>query len=200
MARPTKFNRDTALLSAIQVFWNRGYSSSSMTDLVTAMDMRPGSIYATFGSKRELLLESIDRYASIRQEKVERIFQESRSTREGFTTVLSLMINEMACSKVVRGCLLVNLLLELGSIDQVAAKKVQEHLNIMQGIFATNLKKAQQTREISEEKDATKLSIFLMGGVYSLRVMGRAGASTEQLKVILDEILSHAFGDVESSA
>ncbi|MDC9612019.1 TetR/AcrR family transcriptional regulator, partial [Pseudoalteromonas sp. GABNS16H] len=35
----------------MNLFWERGYAGASMKQIEQALDMRPGSIYATFGSK-----------------------------------------------------------------------------------------------------------------------------------------------------
>ena len=60
MARPRKFDRETVLVKAMDVFWAKGYESTSMEDLVDAMGINRGSLYATFGDKRRLHLESLD--------------------------------------------------------------------------------------------------------------------------------------------
>ena len=62
MPRPKEFNPDDALEKAMQVFWHKGYEATSMEDLLTAMDLNRGSLYDTFGDKRQLFLKAIDRY------------------------------------------------------------------------------------------------------------------------------------------
>ena len=39
MARPREFDRDAALTAAINVFWSKGFASTSTEDLVQAMDI-----------------------------------------------------------------------------------------------------------------------------------------------------------------
>lgn len=62
--RPRSFNRDEALLAAMHVFWAKGYEGASMKDLTTAMGINSPSVYAAFGDKHKLYLETIDYYAS----------------------------------------------------------------------------------------------------------------------------------------
>ena len=64
MSRPKEFNPDEALEKAMQVFWHKGYEATSMEDLLNAMDINRGSLYATFGGKRALFLKAMDRYCS----------------------------------------------------------------------------------------------------------------------------------------
>lgn len=62
--RPKQFNRDDAVNSAMNVFWNKGYDGASIKNLTEAMGINSPSLYAEFGDKHGLYLETIDRYAN----------------------------------------------------------------------------------------------------------------------------------------
>ncbi len=62
--RPRKFNRDEALLAAVNVFWAKGYDGASLKDLTEGMGINGPSLYATFGDKHALYLQAIDRYST----------------------------------------------------------------------------------------------------------------------------------------
>lgn len=64
VGRPKKFNRDDAVNRAMNVFWNKGYEGASMKNLTEAMGINSPSLYAEFGDKHGLYLETIDRYAN----------------------------------------------------------------------------------------------------------------------------------------
>ena len=64
VGRPRAFNIDSALLAAINVFWEKGYNGASMKDLTQAMGISAPSLYSTFGDKHRLFLKAIDRYAN----------------------------------------------------------------------------------------------------------------------------------------
>ena len=64
MPRPKEFIPDDAIEKAMQVFWHKGYEATSMEDLLSAMDLNRGSLYDTFGDKRQLFLKVIDRYCT----------------------------------------------------------------------------------------------------------------------------------------
>src|SRR5436853_5495947 len=60
--RPRGFDRETALETAMRLFWSRGYEATSVSDLVAAMGITPPSLYGAFGDKKRLFMEAVDRY------------------------------------------------------------------------------------------------------------------------------------------
>ena len=62
MPRKAAFDRHAALERAMTLFWTRGYAGTSLKDVEAALDMRPGSIYAAFGSKENLFRSALTLY------------------------------------------------------------------------------------------------------------------------------------------
>ena len=87
MPRPKEFNPDDAIEKAMQVFWHKGYEATSMEDLLSAMDLNRGSLYDTFGDKRQLFLKVMDRYCT---RFVGEKFSSPRSTRAGASDTASV--------------------------------------------------------------------------------------------------------------
>lgn len=63
VGRPKKFDRQDALMSALNVFWAKGFDGASMKDLTAAMNINGPSLYAEFGDKESLYKATIDQYA-----------------------------------------------------------------------------------------------------------------------------------------
>src|ERR1044071_5895097 len=62
--RPPAYDPETALGSARDVFWNTGFTASSLDDLSAAMAMNRPSLYGAFGDKEALYLKTLERYRS----------------------------------------------------------------------------------------------------------------------------------------
>ena len=62
IGRPREFDRNAALEAAMVLFWRKGFSATSMTDLCEAMGVSSPSLYAAFGSKEALYLEALEHY------------------------------------------------------------------------------------------------------------------------------------------
>ena len=62
VGRPREFDLEEALDAAMQAFWAHGYESTSMADLMLAMDLQKGSIYKAFGDKHSLFIQALRRH------------------------------------------------------------------------------------------------------------------------------------------
>ena len=59
---PTKqFDPSERLDRAVDAFWKNGFNGIGMQDLCRAMDLFPGSLYGTYGDKRQLFAQAVER-------------------------------------------------------------------------------------------------------------------------------------------
>ena len=62
MGRPREFNIDTAIKTATELFWRKGYEGTSLSDLTGAMGITAPSFYFAFGNKEGLFRRVIEQY------------------------------------------------------------------------------------------------------------------------------------------
>lgn len=65
MGRHREFDTDLALCAALNVFWRKGFESTSLSDLTEAMGITRPSLYAAYGNKEELFHKALDRYETV---------------------------------------------------------------------------------------------------------------------------------------
>jgi AcrR family transcriptional regulator len=66
--RPKEFCEQQALMKAVQVFAEKGFENTSLTDLTSAMGINRFSMYSTFGNKEELYVKAMQTYSDARKE------------------------------------------------------------------------------------------------------------------------------------
>jgi AcrR family transcriptional regulator len=66
MGRPRTFDKETAIDQAMQLFWELGFESTSITQLKAAIGggISAPSLYAAFGSKEALFVACAERYVA----------------------------------------------------------------------------------------------------------------------------------------
>jgi AcrR family transcriptional regulator len=70
-----------ALRKALDLFWERGYEGTSLSDLARAMSIASASIYACFGSKEALFRQTVALYGTIAGQPPRRALREQPTAR-----------------------------------------------------------------------------------------------------------------------
>ena len=145
MPRPARHDRQQALERAVDLFWERGYHATSMKHIERALDMRPGSLYATFGSKEGLFSEVLNRYAEQMADELSRCLQDGETGLQGFRDYLLALAGpcQWRNGAPPRACMLIKTLLEVNPEDPQLRVQVDRILGLMEQRFAAALKQAQ---------------------------------------------------------
>ena len=114
------FDIDKALEAMLQVFWNKGYKSTTTKDLAKAAGLSESSLYNTFGSKRETFTRALDHYGAWNNRLMARL-DRSESALEGIREYWRFICRESAKKENARGCLITNSTLELSDDPEIRA-------------------------------------------------------------------------------
>jgi len=185
VARPREFNREQVLERAMQVFWSKGYTATSMRDLTDAMGLSKSSLYDTFGSKHDLFLESIDYYRDNVSAQVRSVADLEKPADQVILAVLSRAVDRILEPNGRRGCFLNNCAVEVGPIDEAAAERCRAGLGMMEETFLRLVRRAQLEGSISPTRDAVSLARYLTSTVNGIMVMGKANPDRAMLEDIV---------------
>jgi TetR/AcrR family transcriptional repressor of nem operon len=169
-----KFDSDQALASAMEAFWARGYEATSMEDLVQSMGINRGSLYASFGDKRRLFLQSLERYDREYREARCRNLRQDPSPRRAILRAFEEPIDAALKGKSRQGCFLVNTALELSPHDPDVATIVSRGLTGMEDFFREMVERGQTLGKIPGNKDAGETAQGLLSLLVALRVFSRS--------------------------
>ena len=128
MARPRSFDSDQALDLARDVFWRKGFQSTSLDDITAAPGLAKPSLYAAFGDKNALFLKILDRYQASIVANAERILSEGPSARDAIERWLTGFVPFCSGVRGSRGCLSVNTAAD-GANDQKEVRNRVERFN-----------------------------------------------------------------------
>jgi TetR/AcrR family transcriptional repressor of nem operon len=106
MVNKVKFERDDVIRKASQLFWEKGFHATSTRDLQEVVNMRPGSIYAAFGSKEGLYSESLKDYTAQIQAQIEGFINHSDSILSGLRAFVdNVILDRQNCPSAI--CMLI---------------------------------------------------------------------------------------------
>jgi TetR/AcrR family transcriptional repressor of nem operon len=189
MARPREFDVDAALDRATEAFWTKGYEATSLDDLCAVTGLSRSSLYATFGSKRKLLLRSVDRYVEQRRPQIAAVLAQPLSIRAVFADLLGQIIGQIVAGPGRRGCFLGNCAAELPRRDLVALANVRRGLDAIEATFRDSLARAKGRGELPSGADVDQLARFVTAGIQGLRLVGKVNPNRAVLEDIAGSIL-----------
>jgi TetR/AcrR family transcriptional repressor of nem operon len=184
MARPREFDANVALERAMDLLWSQGYEATSLDDLCEVTGLSRSSFYATFGSKRKLLLRSVDRYVERRVTNLTEMLTRPVPVREAFAALLDDFIDRIVEGSGRRGCFLGNCAAELPRGDRGALMQVRDGLGRTEAVFRQALAAAKARGELQSDADVRALARFLTAGIQGLRLVGKVNPDRAALKEI----------------
>ncbi|MFI5612640.1 TetR/AcrR family transcriptional regulator [Amycolatopsis sp. NPDC051903] len=189
MGRTRTFDVGEALGVALDTFWERGYEATSIQVLCHAMDLQPGSVYAAFGSKRDLFVAALKSYAeTVSAEAVERI-NTAASGVGGLRDYFAHLVDAMVDGRRRWGCLVTNSLVELAERDPELAGMFEQHLANLRTSFAGALARARAAGELrpGAGPDSAPLLVAVVQG---MNVLAKTNPGRPALQAIADAALA----------
>jgi TetR/AcrR family transcriptional repressor of nem operon len=174
MARPREFDVDAALERAMQVFWAKGYESTSLDDLCEATGLGRSSLYAAFGDKHGLYLRALDHYEEGSAARINEALTRPVPVREAIAGFVDRLIDDIVAGPGRRGCFIGNCAAELARHDRDAAARVRRSLQRIEAAFRDALGRAKARGELAPYADVVALARFLTAGIQGLRLVGKA--------------------------
>ncbi|MBB1437793.1 TetR/AcrR family transcriptional regulator [Shewanella sp. SG41-4] len=192
MANISKFDREDVLEKAKNLFWQKGFLATSTREIQTVMDMRPGSIYAAFGSKADLFNQTLIHYAQTSDSHLNTILQQHDSAWDGLKQYLRGLI--VPCGENVASelCMVMRTLAELDESHQETLDIAKDILTRVEHRFATIIGEAQAKGDLPATLDknltAKKLQVNIIGLRSYLKATGDTQTVNQQLEEFFEQL------------
>ena len=136
MGRIKNFVREEVLDKAIQVFWEKGFADTSLSDLEKATGVNKSGLYSEFKDKEDIFHESIKRYRDIHPG-----YKILEVTPLGWHNIEMFMKSFMTC-KGKKGCFFINSIRDTAILPTKTSKLMSENgLSVLE-MISKNLKAA----------------------------------------------------------
>ncbi len=190
MVRTRTFDPATALTKAVDLFASKGYSETSMEDIVQATGVSRYGIYGTFGNKRELFEQALDRYADSMGKQAFLRLLEPDASLDHIRTIFAGRVADMCCDEENKGCLFIHTAMELAPRDDDLRDVLQKLMRRMSKLFSIGLESAKEKGEVRQDLDVQAAGELLTSTMFGLAVLGRTGFPRESLTGIVENTLT----------
>lgn len=189
IGRPRQFDEKTSLNAAMLQFWQHGYMSTSMQDLLDCTGLSKSSLYQSFGNKSKLFSTCLSRYQDDLVGELEQQLSHSDSGLGFIKQLLDSVIAE-STEPQRKGCLLVNTANELAGNDPAISASIERGFSKIRKVIGQALTTAQRDQQISANMDTSVMADYVVSGISGLRTMVKSGASHDRLKRVAEMLLN----------
>ncbi|WMC10695.1 TetR/AcrR family transcriptional regulator [Oceanimonas pelagia] len=200
MVSQAKYDRAQAIRQATELFWARGFHATSMRTIQAAIDMRPGSIYASFGSKEGLFQEALTHYACSSRARLAACVDKAPSPLEGLRGFVIEVVIECRETAPSGMCMLVKTIAELTSEHADLLALARQLLKEMEAAFAGVLRQAQVEGEIDAAKSPEHMARYLQMQLMGLRAYARANEGDELIRAMIDDVFANLRSAPQASS
>ena len=164
----------------MSVFWQKGYAATSTDDLLQAMKIGRQSMYDTFGDKRRLYVEALNRY---NRERIAEHVSRLQSTASPLAGIEALVVGVISSDRAARrkGCMGIGSISEFGCSDAELTKDRAKNAGMLHKALVERLREAQRAAEIAEI-DIEHAARFVETTMLGLQISAKAGASAQELR------------------
>ncbi len=162
MPRVKTFDVDEALKRAMELFWEKGYESTSISDLTQHLGIGKGSFYATFKSKENLFNQCIESYTNSNFPFLDQALESESDYKQGLRKLLEAYIDELMNDHKRKGCFMANSCSLVNGENTKVGVKIAEHYARIEKYFILFLVEKGVKKNTAKSVSATIIT-FLIG-------------------------------------
>jgi TetR/AcrR family transcriptional regulator, transcriptional repressor for nem operon len=189
-----QINKENLLNQGVMLLMQQGYHGTGLKEILDAEGIPKGSFYNYFGSKENFGAEVIQHYIS---PFITQLDGHLQNPYIDALTALRRYFNEsilaLEKSDFKNGCLLGNLMGELGSSNELCRSALQTTLNRYRNLLASGLARAQQDGTIRDDKTAIELADLLLNSWQGALLRMKIDKSSLPLHQCCQDLLDDFF-------
>lgn len=186
--RPRNYDSTSAINNITELFWKKGYTSTSMDDLVNSTQMNKPSLYAAFGNKFAMYEKAIEHFNGIAGKR----YQDALTYQGGGDTIKQCLQRYYAVGIDMYlgadghiGCMVLST-----AAAEVDIPEIQHHLmsviNAQTEQVTEALEQAVNRGELMSQVNTHITAQLLTAILHSISLRARAGESREELTAIVE--------------
>jgi AcrR family transcriptional regulator len=181
VGRPSTFKKTEAQQAALDLFWERGYEETSLTDLTQTMGINRSSFYRTFESKELLFKACVEDYVretlGFIPDALDLANIEGSIDHFFKNAILNMTRHEPA-----KGCLLVQAMLNCDERNKPIAELLKSKRTQLENMVRKRIQQAQVKSEIKAGQSAVDITKMLITLYCGLSIQAASGASQKELR------------------
>ncbi|CCE21823.1 TetR/AcrR family transcriptional regulator [Methylotuvimicrobium alcaliphilum] len=189
-----QINRDNLLNQGVKLLMEQGYHGTGLKEILDAVKIPKGSFYNYFGSKENFGAEVIQHYIEPFIKQLDTYLEHSNGDAlSALARYYRELITETEKQNFKGGCLLGNLMGEIGDTSEICQKALQSAVTRYRNIIRSALAQAQQQGTVRSDLTAEEMADLLLNTWQGALLRMKIEQSSEPLKQCCRSLLEGYF-------
>ena len=188
MGRKKAFDQEEALRLARNLFWEKGYERTSLTDLLSAMGLHKKSFYDTFISKKALFIDALRSYHHLVKQQMVAAIAGADTGAEKIRRLFTASLQGSQAEQ--RGCMIVHTIADNFESDPAVRALVLGWEDEVKAMFLQLLQEDQAKGRLAAEADMSLMAERIYNAYLGFRLQLKFHRHAEGMERLLDAILN----------
>ena len=197
-SRRNEHNRDKILETGMELFNRQGYNGTGLKEILDACQVPKGSFYNYFESKEQFAVEVLEYHHQQENQKWTEFHDTLAGNRVArMRTVLNQFISEheQDCDK--QGCLLTNMMGEVGNASESFRQIIQHSSNQVLQCIEEDFRLAQLEGSMRSDLPASAMARLFWDSWQGALLRTKVEASTTPLREVVDNLFTLLAADTD---
>lgn len=181
------FNEEEVLEKAMLVFWEKGFDSASIADLIEGTGINRGSLYNAFGGKQPLFVKTLLKYDRDNRRAMLSQLEALDDPKQAIGRLFDGIVLETVSDTKKKGCFMINTASEMTTHDTQVNEIISNGLREVEAFMRRSIEVGQVRGDIKKQIDPAATAKILMALIVAIRVLGRGAFTEVALNTIADE-------------
>lgn len=182
--RPKRFDRESAVKSAMKMFWERGYDGSTFDDLTGIMGINASSFRNTFKTKEALYREATDVYVTDASNWFANVLSDEPDVEKCFARLFDEAAELFTRADLPAGCMISLAATHIPPSQSPLKQLMSGHRTSAEAAMAHRLRQGQQDLQIAQDINVEATAAFFNALFRGMAVQARDGSTRERLREI----------------
>jgi TetR/AcrR family transcriptional repressor of nem operon len=181
--------REYIIQQAAEIFNQKGYFGSSLSDIMRETGLRKGGIYNHFESKDELVVASFEYAIELMSRRYAQAIQGKHSSIDQLVAVISVYENIIEDPPLKGGCPLLNTAIESDDTHPVLREKARQAMDKWMKFIRIIITKGIKGREIRPTIDVESVATFITSSIEGGVMVSKLYQDSTYMRGIIKHLL-----------
>lgn len=189
--RVKEFDQEVVIEQAMVLFCEKGYSATSIRDLVERLGVSSSSLYGTFGDKDAIFLLALKRHSLMEREMLREVLEQPTNDPKALLAqMFQVLIDSLISNELPGGSLTLKASVELENRKPEVNAVITEHTKDAASIFTRFLERAAQAGQIHLRQPAHQVADYILFNFFNLNFLAKVNLDRTCLENYVRIVLS----------